>query len=147
MSTDRANLIGAIRLPNTAFKRNANTEVTTDIIILKKLRPRETAKGEKWEKVIPYTSTNGEVIPINEYFFNNQHMMLGEMQLKGRMYSRNEPTLVSDGKDIKAALAEAVKRLPQKIYEPLNRSLDVSRRGTIHSRARPRQTQRLHASR
>jgi SAM-dependent methyltransferase len=93
---ERANLIGAIRLPNTAFKRNANTEVTTDIIILKKLRPRETTKGVKWEKVIPYTSTNGEVIPINEYFVNNQHMMLGEMQLKGRMYSQSQPTLVSD---------------------------------------------------
>ncbi|MGH7976888.1 MAG: DEAD/DEAH box helicase [Limisphaerales bacterium] len=123
---ERADLIGAIRLPNTAFKRNANTEVTTDIIILKKLRLRETAKGEKWEKVVPHTSTNGEVIPINEYFFNNQHMMLGEMQLKGRMYSRNEPTLVSNGRDIKEALAEAVKKLPAGIYEPLNRSPDVN---------------------
>jgi adenine-specific DNA methylase len=54
---ERANLIGAIRLPNTAFKRNANTEVTTDILILKKLRLRETTKGgdlpshyeHKWE--------------------------------------------------------------------------------------------------
>jgi N12 class adenine-specific DNA methylase len=53
-------------------------------------------------------------------------MMLGEMQLKGRMYSHSQPTLVSDGKDIKEALAEAVKHLPQKIYEPLNRSLDVT---------------------
>ena len=123
---DRADLIGAIRLPNTAFKRNANTEVTTDILILKKLRLRETAKSAKWEKIIPFTSTKGEVIPINEYFFNNQHMMLGEMQLKGRMYSRNEPTLVSDGKDLKEALAEAVKHLPASIYEPLNRSLDVA---------------------
>ena len=123
---DRADLIGAIRLPNTAFKRNANTEVTADILILKKLRLRETAKSAKWEKVIPYTSTKGEVIPINEYFSNNQHMMLGEMQLKGRMYSRNEPTLVSDGKDLKEALAEAVKHLPANIYEPLNRSLDLA---------------------
>jgi N12 class adenine-specific DNA methylase/predicted O-methyltransferase YrrM len=123
---ERANLIGAIRLPNTAFKRNANTEVTTDIIILKKLRPRETAKGIKWEKIVPYTSTNGEVIPINEYFFENQHMMLGEMQLKGRMYSHSQPTLVSDGKDLTEALAAAIKNLPQKIYEPLNRSLDVA---------------------
>ena len=123
---ERASLVGAIRLPNTAFKRNANTEVTTDIIILKKLRPRETIKSAKWEKVIPFSSTKGEVIPINEYFVNNQHLMLGEMQLKGRMYSHSQPTLVSDGKDIKEALAEAVKHLPQKIYEPLNRSLDVT---------------------
>jgi N12 class adenine-specific DNA methylase/predicted O-methyltransferase YrrM len=124
--SERANLVGAIRLPNTAFKRNANTEVTTDIIILKKLRPRETTKGARWEKVVPYTSTNGEVIPINEYFFENQAMMLGEMQLKGRMYNHSQPTLVSDGKDLKEALAEAIKKLPQSIYEPLNRSLDAS---------------------
>ena len=116
---DRANLVGAIRLPNTAFKRNANTEVTTDIIILKKLRPRETAKSANGKKVIPYTSTKGEVISINEYFVKNQHMMLGEMQLKGRMYSRNEPTLVSDGKDIKDSTgrshqASAAKNLPSR---------------------------------
>jgi N12 class adenine-specific DNA methylase len=122
----QADLVGAIRLPNTAFRRNANTEVTTDIIILKKLRLRETAKGEKWEKVVPYTSPKGEVIPVNEYYFNHQDMMLGEMQLKGRMYSRNEPTLVDTGKDLKTALAEAVKKLPARIYEPLNRSPDVT---------------------
>ena len=62
------------------------------------MKPRKSAT---WEKVIPYTNTKGEVIPINEYFVKNPHMMLGEMQLEGRMYSRNEPTLVSDGKDIK----------------------------------------------
>jgi N12 class adenine-specific DNA methylase/O-acetyl-ADP-ribose deacetylase (regulator of RNase III)/SAM-dependent methyltransferase len=123
---ERADLIGAIRLPNNTFKQNANTEVTTDIVILKKRRVRETTKGEKWEKVVPYTSTGGEVIPINEYYFNQPQMMLGEMQLKGRMYSRNEPTLVGNGKEIKEALAEAVKRLPQGIYESLNRSLELT---------------------
>jgi N12 class adenine-specific DNA methylase/SAM-dependent methyltransferase len=123
---EKADLIGAIRLPNTAFKLNANTEVTTDIIFLKKLRPRETARGEKWAKVVPYTNTSGEVIPINEYYFNNQQMMLGEMQLKGRMYSRNEPTLVGNGKDLKEPLAEAIMRLPANIYEPLNRPVEIA---------------------
>jgi N12 class adenine-specific DNA methylase len=122
---ERASLVGAIRLPNTAFKHNANTEVTTDIIILKKLLPREI-KGARWEKVVPYTSTNGEVIPINEYFFENQHMMLGEMQLKGRMYRRNEPTLASDGRNLKEALAEAINLLPLRIYVPLSRSLEAT---------------------
>ena len=118
---DRADLVGAIRLPNTAFKRNANTEVTADVIILKKRRNRETPRGASWKKVIPYTTTKGEVIPINQYFVENPHMMLGEMRLEGRMYSRNEPTLVSDGRDIKTALAEAVRHLPQNIYEPIQR--------------------------
>jgi N12 class adenine-specific DNA methylase len=118
---DRADLVGAIRLPNTAFKRNANTEVTADVIILKKRRNRESPRGEAWKKVIPYTTTKGEVISINEYFVENPHMMLGEMRLEGRMYSRNEPTLASDGRDIKVAFAEAVKHLPQNIYEAIQR--------------------------
>ena len=123
---ERADLMGAIRLPNTAFKRNANTEVTADILFLKKLRPRENAKGESWAKIVDYTNGTGEVIPLNEYFIRHPHMMLGEMQLKGRMYSRNEPTLVDTGKDLKVALAEAIKNLPAQIYQPLNRSLEVN---------------------
>src|ERR1035438_9749984 len=88
---ERASLVGAIRLPNTAFKRNANTEVTTDIIILKKLRPRETIKSAKWEKVIPFSSTKGEVIPINEYFVNNQHMRSEERRVGKECRSRWSP--------------------------------------------------------
>jgi N12 class adenine-specific DNA methylase/O-acetyl-ADP-ribose deacetylase (regulator of RNase III) len=123
---ERADLVGAIRLPNSAFKQNANTEVTTDIVILKKRRLREPARGAKWEKIVPYTSNGGEVIPINEYYFNQPHMMLGEMRLTGRMYARNEPTLAGNGKEIKEALAEAVKRLPQGIYESPGRSLELT---------------------
>jgi len=67
-------------------------------------------------------TTKGEVISINEYFVENPHMMLGEMRLEGRMYARNEPTLVSDGRDIKTALAEAIKHLPQNIYQAVERS-------------------------
>jgi N12 class adenine-specific DNA methylase len=118
---DRADLIGAIRLPNNAFKRNANTEVTADVIILKKRGSKENTRGAPWIKVIPYTTTKGEVISINEYFVENPHMMLGEMRLEGRMYARNEPTLVSDGRDIKTALAEAIKHLPQNIYQAVER--------------------------
>src|SRR5665213_1741880 len=118
---DRADLVGAIRLPNTAFKRNANTEVTADVIILKKRGSKEAPHGAAWKKVIPYTTTKGEVISINEYFVENPQMMLGEMRLEGRMYGRNEPTLVSDGRDIKTALAEAIKHLPQNIYQAVER--------------------------
>ena len=47
----RADLIAAIRLPNTAFKANAGTEVTTDILFLQKRRPGTPAAGEKWEEL------------------------------------------------------------------------------------------------
>ena len=76
---DRADLVGAIRLPNNAFKRNANTEVTTDIVILKKRGSKEAPRGAAWKNVVPHTNTKGEVIEINEYFVENPHMMLGEM--------------------------------------------------------------------
>jgi N12 class adenine-specific DNA methylase len=118
----QADLIGAIRLPNTAFKRNANTEVTTDILILKKRRPLEIAKGEKWtETVDSYTNNTGETFRLNEYFADHPEMMLGEMRLEGRMYSRKEATLADTGQDLKTALAEAVGKLPANIYQSLNR--------------------------
>lgn len=117
----QADLIGAIRLPNTAFKRNANTDVTTDILILKKRRPMEMAKGESWMESVDYTNNAGETFRINEYFSKRPHMMLGEMRLEGRMYSRNEPTLAGTGKDLKVALEEAIQHLPANVYQPLNR--------------------------
>jgi N12 class adenine-specific DNA methylase len=117
----QSDLVGAIRLPNTAFKRNANTEVTTDVLILKKRRPLEIAKGENWTETVDYTNASGETFRLNEYFAKHPDMMLGEMRLEGRMYSRNEPTLADTGQDLKAALADAVKRLPANLYQPLNR--------------------------
>ena len=52
--------------------------------------------------------------------------MLGEMSLAGRMYARNEPTLQANGKELKAALAEAIKQLPQNIYEGIDQPLEVA---------------------
>jgi N12 class adenine-specific DNA methylase len=127
----QADLIGAIRLPNTAFKRNANTEVTTDILILKKRRPLEMAKGESWTETVDYTNASGETFRLNEYFAKHPHMMLGEMRLEGRMYSRNEPTLADTGQDLKIALTDAIKKLPANIYQSLNRpqGLDAADQG------------------
>jgi N12 class adenine-specific DNA methylase len=127
----RADLVGAIRLPNTAFKRNANTEVTTDILVLRKRPSKEPARGAAWKKVEPYTNTKGEVIPINEYFVKRPEMMLGDMRLTGRMYSHNEPTLVGNGKEIHATLMEAIQRLPENIYETVKHSVAVGAEQTI----------------
>jgi N12 class adenine-specific DNA methylase len=120
---DRADLLGAVRLPNNAFKRNANTEVTTDILILKKRRPGETAHGAPWLNTAPHTNSKGEVIQINEYFAERPQMMLGEMRLAGRMYQRNEPTLVAAKEGIATALARAVSHLPENVYEPVQHAV------------------------
>ena len=93
----KEHLVGAIRLPNDAFKKNANTEVTTDIVMLRKRLPGELPSGPDWMKVAEITNSAGETIPVNEYFAAHPEMMLGEMRLEGRMYARAEPTLVGNG--------------------------------------------------
>jgi len=113
----RTELLGAIRLPNDAFKRNAGTEVTTDIIMLRKLRPGEAPTGPAWKETADYANDIGEAFNLNEYFATRQEMMLGRMRLSGRMYRDNEPTLESDKRDLGEALAQAVAQLPQNIYE------------------------------
>jgi len=113
----RTELLGAIRLPNDAFKRNAGTEVTTDIIMLRKLRTGEAPIGTAWKETADYTNDLGEGFTLNEYFVSRPEMMLGRMRLSGRMYRDNEPTLESDKRDLGEALAEAVARLPQNIYQ------------------------------
>jgi N12 class adenine-specific DNA methylase len=121
----RANFVGAIRLPNDAFRRNANTEVTTDIVMLRKLNPGETPSGPAWKETAEHTNSKGETIYINEYFAQRPRMMLGEMELSGRMYRDNEPTLVSDGRNLAEAIEEAVSNLPQDIYRAQKRALTL----------------------
>ncbi len=113
----RTELLGAIRLPNDAFKRNAGTEVTTDIIMLRKLRQGEPPVGATWKETANFTNDLGDGFTLNEYFATRPEMMLGKMRLAGRMYRDNEPTLEADGRNLRDALAQAVERLPQNIYQ------------------------------
>ncbi len=120
---ERANLVAAIRLPNDAFRRNANTEVTTDIVMLRKLNPGETPSGPAWKETAEHVNSKGEAIHINEFFAQRPRLMLGEMELSGSMYRDNEPTLASDGRDLGEALTEAVGGLPEKIYRVQKRAV------------------------
>ncbi|MCI0746692.1 MAG: DEAD/DEAH box helicase family protein [Verrucomicrobia subdivision 3 bacterium] len=113
----RTELLGAVRLPNDAFKRNAGTEVTTDIVMLRKLRPGESPSGPAWKETASHTNDQGENFTINEYFAARPEMMLGRMRLTGRMYRDNEPTLEADGRSLGEALAQAVERLPEGVYQ------------------------------
>jgi N12 class adenine-specific DNA methylase len=114
---DRADFLGAVRLPNTAFKRNANTEVTADIIFLRKLADGERPGGPAWLNLAEHVNPEGASFQINEYFASNPHMMLGSMANAGTMYRESEPALVSDGRDLAKALREAIAQLPQGIYQ------------------------------
>ncbi len=110
---DRAEFLGAIRLPNNAFLKNAGTEVTTDIIFLRKLKEGEQPTGQRWMDVKTIKDANGKDVPLNEYFVRNPDMMLGEFGAFGSMYSPEEPALVArDGQDTAALLKEAIAKLP-----------------------------------
>jgi len=112
----KVQLLGAIRLPNTAFKANAGTEVTTDIIFLRKLREGEKA-DTSWSTTAEHINSKGESFTINKYFADNPSMMLGEMTYEGSMYRANEPALTaSKDQDIAAELARAIANLPADIY-------------------------------
>ena len=114
----QADLLGAIRLPNDAFKKNANTEVTTDIVILRKRLPGELPNGAAWKGVGEITNSVGDKIAVNEYFVARPEMMLGEMRLEGRMYARAEPTLVANCRPLPERLAEVIALLPRNVYQP-----------------------------
>ncbi len=95
---ERCELLGAVRLPNTAFKNNANTETTTDILFLQKresktvVMPRWVKTDLVWEKTDKSTSylkpTEQSGIRYNTYFIDNPDMVLGEMVIDKRMQGK-----------------------------------------------------------
>lgn len=118
---ERANLLGAIRLPNDAFAKNAGTEVTTDIIFLQK--PLEGAQlssaDRSWLDTADYTDKEGNVVPLNRYFVTHPENMLGEFGAFGTMYRKGDTALVArDGQNTPQLLQEAINRLPADIMTP-----------------------------
>lgn len=114
----KADLVGAIRLPDTTFKANANTEVTSDVIILQKRKDGAAPSKftQDWLKTVPsgVKDNYNNDLAINEYFKKNPEMVLGELKSGGRYGS-----LVVDGKgvNIDKAMQKAIKKLPADIYE------------------------------
>jgi N12 class adenine-specific DNA methylase/predicted O-methyltransferase YrrM len=111
----RADLLGAIRLPQTAFKQNAGTEVVTDVLFLKKREEGAEPAGEKW-------LGQGEVKAgetthlINEYFVAHPEMVLGEHSTEGSMYRKDEYTVVPHEGAIEDQFTKAVEALPKGVY-------------------------------
>ncbi len=81
---------------------------------------RESPCGATWKTSVDFTNEQKEKIPLNEYFVAHPGMMLGKMRLARGMYRDGEPVLVPDGRDFEEALAQAVERLPQNIYQTEN---------------------------
>ena len=103
----RADLIGAIRLPNNAFKENANTDVTSDIIFLQK-REKMAVELPDW----CYIGNNEDGIPVNQYFLDHPEMILGKMSEDGKMYGGYNTTCVPiEGADLAKQLDKAIAQL------------------------------------
>ncbi|EPP5710758.1 PLxRFG domain-containing protein [Vibrio cholerae] len=104
--------VGAVRLPNTAFKSNAGTEVTTDIVVFRKLKQGETAKNTVW------TDVDGEVngFRVNQWFAQNPQYILGEVA-QGKMYrgDENESTVnpVPQHANLEQSISKALASLAQ----------------------------------
>ena len=114
---ERAELIGAIRLPNTAFKNLAGTEVATDILVMRR-REYPVALDETWYH-LGYTDDG---IPVNEYFTDYPDLCLGKMQYDiGRFGPESKyTTCVPDSRDFKEQLKEIVQRFSSDIYREPN---------------------------
>lgn len=124
--SDRTVFLGAIRLPNNAFSKNANTDVTTDIVFLQKRPDAEfggkaaRADAKRWLGTGAHTGRNGKEVALNQYFLDNPEMMLGEFGAFGSMYGPDFPALVArDGQDTLALLREAVGKLPAGVYRSI----------------------------
>ena len=108
----RADLIGAIRLPNNAFKANARTEVTSDIIFLQK-RDRMTDIEPDWVHLD--TDENG--IRMNRYFVQNPEMVLGDMVMESTRFGMDSTCRSYEDADLSELLSEAVQNLHAQITD------------------------------
>ena len=102
---ERADLLGAIRLPNNAFRANAGTEVTSDIIFLQK-RESPSIDVPSWV----HLGETEDGLPVNSYFADHPEMVLGKIALDSSMYGDEKSTacLPIEGADLSEQLSEAI---------------------------------------
>ncbi len=110
---ERAELLGAIRLPNTAFKQTAGTEAVADILFFRKREEKlADISGEEWLG----TGKTDDGYELNNYFIKHPEMVLGTLAEEIGLYGGKDITVKPDGRELSEALSEAVKNLPQDFY-------------------------------
>lgn len=107
----RADLLGAIRLPNNTFKANAGTEVTSDIIFLQK-RDSITDIVPDWV----YLGENEDGIKMNQYFIENPDMIMGKMEMISTRFGYDS-ACISDGSNLEDRLEEAINNIHAEVKE------------------------------
>ena len=109
---ERADLLGAIRLPNNAFKANAGTEVVSDIIFLQK-RDRPIDHEPDWVQL----GKTEDGFAINQYFVDHPEMVLGNLELESTQYGHDLTVAPIEGAVLADQLAEAVQHIEGKYTE------------------------------
>ena len=118
---ERADLLGAIRLPNNAFRANAGTDVVSDIIFLQK-RDRPIDREPDWVQLGQTESG----ISINQYFVDHPEMVLGELTTESTQYGREESTVLPlEGADLGEQLKAAISHLEGEYREAEHTAPDV----------------------
>ena len=108
----RAELLGAVRIPNDTFSKNAGTEVTSDIIFLQK-RERQIIQEPDWV----YLDKDENGIEMNRYFIDHPEMILGRMQMISGRFGEESACLPFEGKDLEELLSDAVAHIHGQIAE------------------------------
>ena len=119
---ERADLLGAIRLPNNAFRANAGTDVVSDIIFLQK-RDRPIDHEPDWVQL----GKTEDVFAINQYFADHPEMVLGVLSTESTQYGREELTVAPlEGTSLADQLAEAVQHIEGQYVEVEVETPDVA---------------------
>ncbi len=116
----RAELVGAVRLPNNAFKQNAGTEVTSDILFFQ--------KRDRMIDIIPEWTSIGQTssgVPVNQYYIDNPEMVLGEMVYKTGMYGQETACIPIEGEVLSNQLNRAILNLTADITPSFDESLEL----------------------
>ncbi len=122
----RAELLGAIRLPNNAFSKNAGTEVTSDIIFLQK-RENPIDVDRDWI----FLDTDQNDITLNSYFVENQHMILGNMEIVSGQFGMESACVPTLGADLSQQLSMAIRNIEGEISEADLPDMEISEQVSI----------------
>ena len=116
----QAAFLGAIRLPNTAFKENALTDVTSDIVFFQKT---EGPKDRQWVETGPARVWNEkeeswEEQPVNSYFLAHPEQMIGELRITGGAFAKAISCVARDGIDLGEEIRQRLAVLPENVFTP-----------------------------
>ncbi len=107
---DKANLVGIVRLPETAFRKNAGTSVVTDIVVLQKKQQGDSRPDRSFQEVSEIT-IDGETVRRNAYFDSHPNMILGKESLTGSMYRAHDYTVEATEGDLEGKIQGAFDEL------------------------------------